>query len=386
MNLKVYEKTRYQNIYRHKKNKNYVVMISKPVKTSIAKINEKKIYKLEDAIKIRDNQKIRLQKGAEIACKGSFDELWDKYINYCKYELKLTYNTLNRKSKIYNRYLKNKITKKVTSLRKEDIALFVDKSICSDKQKNHILKELKSLFNYLVREEIVLSSPVANIKKYKVEKAEMKYWSPEQLEQILNVLNRDINCKEISKKKKAMLVKTLIFIGFSLGDRIGETRALTFDCFDEHTQTVKIKHSINYDTKSKDFLANTKNYHSQREVEITRKLINEVKAYKKFLTVELKLPVKENNIIFFNYSTNKPYSDTTLRKYFTEYCNKANVQKIRMYDLRHTYVATMMLEGKELYHFSKRLGHSNYSTTVNKYGHLSTQVKKELAKITDKYI
>ena len=51
-----------------------------------------------------------------------------------------------------------------------------------------------------------------------------------------------------------------------------------------------------------------------------------------------------------------------MRKQFTYYCYKANVTKIRMYDLRHTYVATMMAEGKELYHISSRIGHNNYST------------------------
>ena len=96
--------------------------------------------------------------------------------------------------------------------------------------------------------------------------------------------------------------------------------------------------------------------------------------------------ISDSDIIFFNYSTNKPYSDTTIRKHFNYYCEKAKITKIRMYDLRHTYVATMMLEGKELYHISKRIGHSSYSTTVNKYGHLSTEARKEIAKITDKYI
>ena len=43
------------------------------------------------------------------------------------------------------------------------------------------------------------------------------------------------------------------------------------------------------------------------------------------------------------------------------------------------------MEGKELYHISERLGHSSYSTTVNKYGHLSNKVRKEIAEITDKY-
>ena len=67
-------------------------------------------------------------------------------------------------------------------------------------------------------------------------------------------------------------------------------------------------------------------------------------------------------------------------------CDEAKVRKIRMYDLRHTYVATMMAEGKELYLISERLGHSSYATTVNKYGHLSNQVRKEVALVTDKYL
>ena len=46
----------------------------------------------------------------------------------------------------------------------------------------------------------------------------------------------------------------------------------------------------------------------------------------------------------------------------------------------------MEAEGKELYQISARLGHSSYTTTVNKYGHLSTEIKKEIANATDKYL
>ena len=386
MNLKVYEKTRYQNIYRHKKNKNYIIMMSNPVKTSIASIDGKKIMKLDDAIKIRDNPKIKLQKSAEINCGDDFDGLWDKYINHCKYEQKLAYNTILKKNRTYNKYFKNKLDKKVVKLTKSDIAKFISELECTDKQKNHVLKELKAFFNYLVSEEILLVSPTSNIKNYKIEKEEMKYWTPQQLKVILNLLNKDCKSELIDIRKKAYLVKTFILIGFSLGDRVGETRALTYDCFDETLLTVKIKHSINYDRNSNDFLSNTKNYHSQREIEITKKLIDSIKEYKYFLINDLGYPVKDNDIIFFNYSTRKPYSDTVLRKKFYYYCEKAKVPKIRMYDLRHTYVATMMAEGKELYHISRRVGHSNYNTTVNKYGHLSTEIRKEIAMSTDKYI
>ena len=235
-------------------------------------------------------------------------------------------------------------------------------------------------------EEILIASPVTNIKKYKVEKEEMKYWTPEQLKKVIDTLNEDCNSGTLNIKKNASLVKTFIMISFSLGDRVGETRALTYDCFNKDLLTVNINHSINYDRSSNDFLSNTKNYNSQRKIEITEKLINVIDDYKSFLTDSLNIPVKNSDIIFFNYSTNKPYSDDILRKKFNYYCEKANVPRIRMYDLRHTYVATMMAEGKELYHISRRVGHASYSTTVNKYGHLSTKIRKEIAEITDKYI
>ena len=71
MNTKVYEKTRYQNIYRHKKNKNYLVMISKPVKSSISTIDGNKILKLEEALKVRDNPNLKIQKLTKTASRSS---------------------------------------------------------------------------------------------------------------------------------------------------------------------------------------------------------------------------------------------------------------------------------------------------------------------------
>ncbi len=386
MDKKVYENTRYQNIYRHKKNKNYVIMISNPVKTSISRIDGKKIMKLEDALKIRDNKKIKAQKGQEIACSEDFDTLWCKYIYACKNIKKLAYNTMKRKIKTYNKYLKGKIKTRVSKLKKEELATFIDNIDTTSKEKNQIIKELKTFFNWCISEEYLIVSPMDAIEKYKVQKSEMKFWTPEELKKVLNTLDDDIMNGNKNDVIRASMVKILILIGFSLGDRIGETRALTFDCFDESLGIVEIKHSINYDRNDEEFLSNTKNYHSQRKIDITKKLINEVKDYKKFLIENTNYAISDNNLIFFNYKRKKPYSDTNLRKQFTYYCYKANVTKIRMYDLRHTYVATMMAEGKELYHISSRIGHNNYSTTVNKYGHLSNKIRKEIAAVTDKYI
>lgn len=385
MDMKVYKKCRYQNIYKNIKNGNYIISINKPIKTSITKIDGKKIFNIDEAIKIRDNALIRQQKATEVLHKEDFDTLWNKYIDECKLIKKQAYNTILRKEKDYNKYLKNKITKPLNKTDKNFWANFIDNLNCSNKQKNEIMKNIKAFFNWSIANEYLLSNPVGNIKNYKVEKTEMKFWTPEEIQKFFKYINKDIEIESTEKKKIAYRTKIFTLICFNLGDRVGETRALTFDCFDNKTSTVKIKHSINYDLKSTDFLSDTKNYQSQRVIDISDKLIKEINKYNLFLKKDCNIDVKDNSIIFFNYETNKPYSDVALRKAFYKYCDEAGVPKIRMYDLRHTYVATMMAEGKDLYLFSKRIGHSSINTTINKYGHLSDKVKKELATSTDKY-
>lgn len=388
MNTKIYEKTRWENIYRHKTNKNYVIRFNGKIGTSISKDERgNKIYDSETARKIRDNQIIIEKKHKEIKHKETFDDLWDKYIEACKYVKKQAYNTIIRKTKAYDRYIKGKINIPINKINKDYWAKFIDQLQCSNKQKNNLIKTIKAFLNWCIEENIVMYNEISKIKKYKETKIEMKYWTINEIIHFFTTIEQLINdSSDITFKRQALMIQTLVTIGFSLGDRIGETRALTYKSINKTQMTIDIKHSINYDTKSDSFLSDTKNSHSQREVSITQKVIDQISKYKDFLINEMKYPVEDNSLIFFNYETKKPYSDVTLRKQFHRFCDLCGVTKIRLYDLRHTYVATMMAEGKQLYQISSRIGHSNYSTTINKYGHLSYEIKKEIANTTDKYL
>ena len=210
MDKKVYEKTRYQNIYRHKKNKNYLIMISKPVKSSIATIDGKKIMKLEDAIKIRDNPKLKVQKGLELTYKEDFDSLWLKYITACKNELRLAYNTILRKEKMFKKYLDGRFNKKISKITKEELITFIENMKTTTKQKNEMIRVLKSFFNWCIKEEYLIVSPMINISQYKTEKPQMKFWTPTEIKQILEVLDKDIKSNNIFLMKKAYLVKIFI--------------------------------------------------------------------------------------------------------------------------------------------------------------------------------
>lgn len=358
--------------------------MSKPIKTSISRIDHRKISSIEEAIKVRDSIPLKQQRASEVIHKESFDILWNKYIFYCENVEKLAYNTILRRKKTYKKYLFNQIDIPLVKTDKIFWTEFIEGIDTTLKQKNEIIRLLNTFFNWCVREELLNKNPIANLRYYKVERAEMKYWIPDELKTFLETINSSIKNGCQKEVELAYRVKIFTLIGFNLGDRVGETRALTFNSFDKVKEVVKISHSINYNTKSNDFLGNTKTYYSQRVIDVSDKLIIEIEKYKDFL-IKCGYNVTDDSIIFFNYVTDKPFSDTTLRKQFYKFCDLAKIKRIRMYDLRHTYVATMMMEGKELYHISKRVGHSSYSTTVNKYGHLSNQVRKEIAHSTDKY-
>lgn len=383
MNLKVYEKTRYQNIYRHKKNKNYIVKINTPIDSTISNINGEKIIKLEEALKIRDNPKIKLQKEKEVKYKDSFDDLWDKYIYYSIHEKKHAYNTWHKKMILYNAFFKNKFTKSISKIDKDMLIKLINELETTDKEKNEIIKNLRAFFNWCKEEKYIIINPMQSIKFYKVTKSEMKYWNLDETKTFFSYINNRVE-NDIDKEK-AYRIKILTILCFTLGDRIGETRALTFGCVNKNKSNISILHSINYDPNSDDFLSLTKNYGSQREIDISSKIIEEIENYKLYL-MSLGYNITDDTLIFFNHKNKRPITDKRLREHFNEYCQLAGVSKIRLYDLRHTYVATMMSEGKELYLISERLGHTNYSTTVNKYGHLSNKIRKEMAEITDKFL
>lgn len=371
---RIYEKTRYSNIYRHSKNGNYVIRHDD---TTISKINNQKIYDIKVARDYKAKLELNIKKIEQSTNSYLFKDLWNEYIYHCKEISKLSYNTLKKKNVIYNCYLKDLENFRIDKMVKENIIDFMNQVVASDKTKNEILKLLKAFVNWCYEEKnLINKKPTLGIKSIKVPKVEMKYWTIEEFKKFMTYISNQ-------KGDLAYRIKILVLIELHLGDRIGETRALTWSSISEEHSTIRISHSINYNNKSKDFLSNTKNYNSDRIVDVSNLLIKELLKYKQYL---IQQQININDIIFYNYNTNKPYSDSSLRKQFYRFTEESGVSKIRLQDLRHTYVALMMNEGWELYHISKRIGHSNYSTTVNKYGHLENNLRKEVAKTTDKYI
>lgn len=375
MDKKIYEKTRYQNIWRHKKNKNYVIDISKPIKTSISRVDDVKIFDINVAIKVRDSYNT----SGKISERGTVATFWNKYLYDCQYVKKLKKNTMKKKKVAYSKYIKHFYPDKlVIKITEYDVTKYFQRDIfkeTTDKQINNTIKELRAFFNWCIEKKYIDINPLRSIKKIKVEKSEIKFWEVDEFVKFKETLEYDIEHGNIQEKKKAFLINTISCIGMTIGDRIGETRTITFGRCLRKYNLINLKHT--FDEDDPNYYSVTKTRDSERFAQAPDELFDEIDRYKQFL-IDLGYEITDDTLIIFNHDTKRPYSDQTLRKHFKYYINKAGVPKIKMYDLRHSYVTNMMAQGFELYQISANIGHVNYATTVNYYGGLANSIKKKM--------
>ena len=68
---------------------------------------------------------------------------------------------------------------------------------------------------------------------------------------------------------------------------------------------------------------------------------------------------------------------------FPKLCEKAGVRRIRLHDLRHTFITRILNERLPAQVAQRRARHTRWSTTVDMYGHITKEVEREGVEITD---
>ena len=115
--------------------------------------------------------------------------------------------------------------------------------------------------------------------------------------------------------------------------------------------------------KDEIFLNGTKNDSAPRHIKVSKKLINILLEYAN------KRPASSNGYLFTH--NGKQITNPSVNKSIKEACDKLGIQRnITSHAFRHTHASYLIYKQVNIYYISKRLGHSNISITLNKYGHL----------------
>ena len=277
----------------------------------------------------------------------------DKFINYLKYERRLSQNTVSSymyNLKEYNIYLSsNNIN--ILHAKKEDIQNFLYTLNNNSKTKSHYLTVLKSFYSFCENENLTSTNPSETIKMPKLDKKLPSYLNIEEIDKLL-----DITLKTpLDYRNKAMLECL-----YATGVRISELINLKTTDIYLNEKIIKV---VGKGKKDRIVPINntTKNY---LNIYLT--------TYRNII-----LKNKINNYLFINTFGNQ----ITRQGFFKIIKSRAKIANIKKnispHTLRHSFATHLLKNGADIRFIQELLGHESLVTTEI-YTHISNnEVKKD---------
>ena len=146
--------------------------------------------------------------------------------------------------------------------------------------------------------------------------------------------------------------------------RIGEALALRWRDIDFIGRFIEVKWSVVRGRVS------TPKSGKSRRVDMSSQLADTLKIH---LTESKKrglaLSIGENETVFMNKHGNIIDVNNWQRRVFSKALVKAEMRKIRIHDLRHTYATLRLQAGHNIVDVSNQLGHHSVKLTLDVYGH-----------------
>jgi integrase len=186
-----------------------------------------------------------------------------------------------------------------------------------------ILVTLGQIMAYAVRHGYILQNPVRD--------AERPRGNGVKNEKGIGILNPS-EIAAFLDAVKDMKYRTLFMLAIMSGARQGELLGLKWDDVDWKNNQIHIQRTFNnlewYETKTKT---------SNRRVDLGPAMMTELKKWR------LACPHSEFDLVFPNEAGQPLNHNNMVNRYFMPALRKAEIEKIRFHDLRHTY-ASLMIE------------------------------------------
>lgn len=280
----------------------------------------------------------------------SIEKNIDKYIDYLKYERKLSNNTVSsyyENLKKFYLFFENKNILKLSSNEIRDF-LYDEKIVA--RTRAHYLTVLNSFYNFLIENNIIKNNPCEVIKLPKLAKKLPSYLTIEEVDRLLN-----INTTKVYDYRNKAMMETL----YASGIRVSELCNIKLSDIDFNEYTIKI-----FGKGSKERIVPI----NESSMEALKIYIND---YRPFL-----LKTKVSDYVFINNFGNV-ISRVGFFKILKKLCKDAGIEKdVSPHTLRHSFATHLLNNGANLRVIQHLLGHSNITTTQI-YSHLSNESLKE---------
>lgn len=277
----------------------------------------------------------------------------EKYIDYLKYEKKLSENTINSYKNDLD-WFKDFFKKDLTKINLDDMHKYLDHLNKENKKATtvaHNITVINSFYSFLINENIIATNPCTNIISPKLAKKLPNYLTEEEVDKLLNIPLKTA----YDYRNKAMLE-----LLYATGIRVSELINLKFVNLELQDDFIRVMGK-----GSKERIIPMSN--------ISKKyLIEYIEIYRKTL-----LKSKDSEYLFINNQGNV-ISRVGFFKIIKKLCLENNISKnVSPHILRHSFATHLLAHGADLRVIQELLGHSDISTTQI-YAHLiNDKLKKD---------
>ena len=330
---------------------------------------------------LRENElKIQLKNNTYVRKNNiTMQELIDEWLNLKKNNIGIkTYQE-------YSRYCKN-ICKYIGHIKVKDINVKIledfykelkncpvnrkDELGYSEKTIKHHYTLISEILNTAIKWGYLYNNPNQNVTPIKVHKKEINCYSPEEVQQLIEVLQNE-----------PIKYQAVILLALDTGCRRGELTGLTWEDIDFEKSTIDINKATQYVSGYGTFEKNTKSDTSNRTVYIAPTTIKILKKYKLEQDKQkLLLGSKwQNSRRVFTTDLGEDMHPDRPYKILKHIIKKYNLKDITFHALRHTSISLQISSGIQTQIISKRAGHSNVAITHSIYSHFFDNSFKEVA-------
>ena len=231
---------------------------------------------------------------------------------------------------------------------------------------------ISTVLEQAFKERLVVFNVSRQAELPRMEKKDVNYFQPEQIEAIRNALENE-------QPKWKMLVHLLLITGARRGEILG----LKWDKVDFDKNRIYICNSILYSSDRGVYEDTPKTEKSKRFVTLPLETMNELKAYKQYQAQEFfknGIPQSINGYVFSQIDGTAMHPDS-VTDYLKKFSKKYNLPHINAHAFRHTMASMLYFNGVDSVSISKRLGHAQVSTTANIYAHIIEEADQRNADI-----
>lgn len=249
------------------------------------------------------------------------------------------------------------------NLQEDGIRIDGKKGGLSARTIGHHHRLLHSILTCAVKWQLLNSNPLDKVDPPKVKKLEADFYNEEEVQQLMYMLD--------TVPQKEFKYKVAVILTLSSGLRLGELMGLQWEKLNFDKNTIDIMQSNQYLPNQGTFTKDPKNETSIRTISMPKPvmdLLNKHHMQEEEKRLNCGSLWVKTGFVFTQWNGKAMYPSTP-SSWFAKFLKANGLRHITFHQLRHTSATLLINENVNIREVSKRLGHSNTSTTLNIYTH-----------------